>query len=125
MDRLWALVPLSLPLLLCVRLLDNPLPILERWVDRILLLKGNSNNGDEPAAEVILNRKDAFQSQLLAYMLMAFAGYMATARLVPNIQHYTLRKGIAGKDLGKRGTATADKPMCVLQLFHLLVAQRA
>ena len=32
-----------------------------------------------------------------------------TNKLVPNIKQYTLRKGICGKDLGKRGTSIADK----------------
>lgn len=102
-DRLMALVPLSLPLYLCFRLLENPILIIERWVERIV-------SGDELSG---MDRKDAFQSQLLAYLIMALLGYLATSRMVPNIQEYTLRKGIAGKDLGKQGTATADKPMCV------------
>jgi hypothetical protein len=114
-NRLLAVVPLSLPLYLCFRLLKNPLHIIiARWVEQISAgddeeqqqLSSSSNGGG-------LDRKDALQSQLLAYLIMAMLGFLATSRMVPNIQEYTLRKGIAGKDLGKRGTATADKPMCV------------
>jgi hypothetical protein len=105
MDRLLALVPLSLPLYLCCRLLKDPVRVIGRWVERIFQFAN-----DEPH---VVYRKETFQSQLLAYMVMALLGYKATSRLVPNIQQYTLRKGIAGKDLGKRGTATADQPMCV------------
>ena len=50
-------------------------------------------------------------SQLLAYLLVAVLGYMVTYRLVPSIKLYTLRKGISGKDLGKKGTAMEDKDM--------------
>jgi hypothetical protein len=57
-------------------------------------------------------------------MIMAFAGYLATARLVPHIQQYTLRKGIAGKDLGKRGTATADQSMYVIHKYFCVLFMR-
>ena len=50
-------------------------------------------------------------SQLLAYLIVAMLGYMVTNRLVPSIKQYTLRKGISGKDLGKKGTPTEDKDM--------------
>lgn len=49
--------------------------------------------------------------ELMAYVLVAVGGFVATDRLIPNIQQYTLRKGISGKDLGKRGTALEDKPV--------------
>jgi UDP-N-acetylglucosamine--dolichyl-phosphate N-acetylglucosaminephosphotransferase len=45
----------------------------------------------------------------VAYVSLAIVGYVFTDRLVPHIKSYTLRKGIAGKDLGKRGTSIADK----------------
>jgi hypothetical protein len=106
-NRLLALAPLSIPLVLCGRLLGNPLTTLQVWVERYLFRSETTAESSES------DRRDAVSSQLLAYMIMAFAGYLATARLVPHIQQYTLRKGIAGKDLGKRGTATADQPMYV------------
>ena len=49
------------------------------------------------------------ESQLLAYVLVAMLGYVGTRKLVPKIKVYTLRRGISGKDLGKRGTSLADK----------------
>ena len=89
-DRLLALVPLSIPLYLCLGLLVGPL--------------FSTRPGEA-------SRKDATSQQLLAYMTMAVLGYVATSKLVPNIQLYTLRKGICGKDLGKRGTPSGDRPM--------------
>lgn len=53
----------------------------------------------------------SIESAIAAYLLMGICGYVATAQLVPHIKHYTLRKGIFGKDLGKKGTETADVPM--------------
>ena len=40
---------------------------------------------------------------------MAVCGFFLTNQLIPNIAQYTLRKGISGKDLGKRGTPLAEK----------------
>lgn len=124
-DRLLALSPLFIPLFLCIRLLGNPVPILQRWFQRWLVSIGiQSIDGIRQEMHTVLDgKRDAVSSQLLAYLIMAFAGYMATTRLVPHIQQYTLRKGIAGKDLGKRGTATADQPMydCLcLVILHTL-----
>jgi len=53
-------------------------------------------------------------SQLVAYLAMGIFGFILTDRLVPKIKEYTLRKGICGKDLGKRGTDLADKPVIVI-----------
>jgi poly-beta-hydroxyalkanoate depolymerase len=102
MDRFWALLPLSLPLYLALNLLK--IPASRNW-NRIL----RGEHGDSDGSD----RTVAVSVQLLAYMVMAGAAYLATVQLVPNIQQYTLRKGICGKDLGKRGTAVADKPMYV------------
>ena len=49
--------------------------------------------------------------QLLAYLAVAALGYWATDQLIPIIKTYTLRKGISGKDLGKRGTSRENQEM--------------
>jgi hypothetical protein len=96
-----ASLPLIVPCILLVRLLGNPVLIVKGWIDR---LGGKTatdpSEGPPPVA-----------SQLLAYLLVAVLGFMVTNRLVPNIRQYTLRKGISGKDLGKKGTSSADKDM--------------
>jgi hypothetical protein len=53
----------------------------------------------------------SYSSQLLAHVCIAILGFLLTNQLIPHIQQYTLRRKICGKDLGKRGTATADQPM--------------
>jgi hypothetical protein len=95
---LW--IPLALPAALTIRLV----------VIGALLGKESSTTTDD-AASATLTTPAALSSSILAYLVMGFFGYLATVRLVPHIQQYTLRKGIFGKDLGKRGTATADVPM--------------
>ena len=96
MDAPIAVLPLLPPLVLLIRLLDNPIDIEKR------LVEGSEDSGPP-----------SMGSQLLAYVTMAILGYLVTARMVPTIKMYTLRKGISGKDLGKRGTSIADKEMYV------------
>mmetsp|Transcript_13393 Transcript_13393/g.31303 ORF Transcript_13393/g.31303 Transcript_13393/m.31303 type:complete len:443 (+) Transcript_13393:150-1478(+) len=68
--------------------------------------KSSSSNGSDEGVDV-----PSVSSQIMAYLAMGIFGFVLTNRLVPNIKHYTQRKGICGKDLGKRGTALADKPV--------------
>ena len=92
-----AFLPLLLPLYLLLRLLGNPLVILQGWI-ALENIQDSSDSQPPPVG-----------SQLLAYMIVGVSGYVATNALIPNIQQYTLRKGISGKDLGKRGTPMAEK----------------
>ena len=99
-DGFFACLPLIPPGVLLVSLIGNPVPVVQRWMTHE---KQNESDAAPPVA-----------SQLLAYLLVAFLGYVVTYRLVPSIKQYTLRKGISGKDLGKKGTSIADKDMYVL-----------
>lgn len=104
-EAVYAILPLIPPAWLLLRLLDNPIPIVMGWIDLLFTERLEEGTPREiPPAPTV-------GSQLLAYLAMAIFGYVATYRLVPNIKIYTLRKGICGKDLGKRGTAMADKEM--------------
>jgi hypothetical protein len=98
-DRLLALLPLIPPSCLLVPLLATPFPTAKRWIQHFLGLRE-----DELSVPPV-------GSQLLAYVLVALLGFAATNKLVPKIKQYTLRKGICGKDLGKRGTVTAGDEM--------------
>jgi len=98
-------IPLLVPLYLLVRFLGNPLPIVQAWISR-----DRTNTAEEPPP---------YESQLLAYVLVGISGYVTTNKLIPNIKQYTLRKGISGKDLGKRGTAMADKDVYVQNYWCL------
>jgi hypothetical protein len=107
-DYVLASVPLIPALWLCLNLLDgNPIAVVKKYVQH--LMHDHHHYGDR----IFLDDDLALQSQLLAYLSMAVAGYVITSRLVPGIQEYTLRKGIAGRDLGKRGTKEADELMYV------------
>ena len=96
-NTFFALVPLIPGAFLAVSLLNNPLTTIRRWFTN--LSREREDTPDIPPVS----------SQLLAYIFIGIAGYWITNKLVPNIKQYTLRKGICGKDLGKRGTSIADK----------------
>ena len=96
-NNILALAPLVPGFYLALSLLDNPFSTVLRWIT-------NLSKQREVAPEI-----PPISSQLLAYILIGVAGYWMTNKLVPNIKQYTLRKGICGKDLGKRGTSIADK----------------
>ena len=46
---------------------------------------------------------------VLFYICMSLIGFYLSDMLIPNIKLYLLKKGISGKDLGKRGMSIADK----------------
>jgi hypothetical protein len=43
-------------------------------------------------------------AQLLVFLALGILGHVGTHRLIPNIKHYMLKRGICGKDLGRKGT---------------------
>jgi hypothetical protein len=100
-DSRLTLVPLVPPLILLILLLDNPIPIISRWIQHYFSDRPRDSSPEAPPVG----------SQLLAYVTVACLGYLGTNRLVPHIKQYTLRKGISGRDLGKLGTSIADKDM--------------
>lgn len=51
----------------------------------------------------------AVRSQLRASAVIAGLGYLATLYVLPTFTPFLARRGLTGKDLCKRGTASADK----------------
>lgn len=47
-------------------------------------------------------------AQLLLFTVLGMLGYLMTNRLVPNIKCYMIKRGICGKDLGKKGSQNED-----------------
>jgi hypothetical protein len=109
-NRCLAVLPMIVPLYLWCQLIGNPIPLLEQWKTGLFHNHHNNKNSSSSSDD---NDNVVVQQQLIAYMVMAVVGYVTTQQLIPHIQQYTLRKNICGKDLGKRGTATADVPMYV------------
>lgn len=101
-NALLALVPVLPPLWILSSLLELP------ELSTVWNFAESVRSGDD--VERVLHQV-TLSSQLVAYVLMSFFGFHATNRLIPSIQTYTLRRGICGKDLGKRGTSLADKPV--------------
>ena len=113
-DAWLALLPLLPPLVVLARLLDNPIVTLQKWIKHL------SHHGvqvtdysDLKNNELLISDKPSIGAQLVAYVTMAVLGYIATSKMVPTIKHYTLRKGISGKDLGKKGTQMEDEQVYV------------
>ncbi|EED94061.1 udp-n-acetylglucosamin-dolichyl-phosphate : n-acetylglucosamin-phosphate transferase, partial [Thalassiosira pseudonana CCMP1335] len=46
---------------------------------------------------------------LLLFMALGILGYVGTNRLIPSIKYYMLKRGISGKDLGKKGTPSENE----------------
>eukprot|EP01039_Chlorochromonas_danica_P000607 gene607-656_t len=49
------------------------------------------------------------QLAIVSAMIISVVGYLITSWLIPVFAEYTLRRGIAGKDLGKKGTVDENK----------------
>jgi len=52
-----------------------------------------------------LHDRNLVGMQLLLFAALGAVGHAVTNRLIPNIRGYMVRRGISGKDLGKKGTA--------------------
>ena len=44
-------------------------------------------------------------TQLLLFIALGILGHIGTNKLIPSIKYYMLKRGITGKDLGKKGTS--------------------
>lgn len=51
---------------------------------------------------------DGIATQLLLFITLGILGHVGTHKLIPNIKYYMLKRGICGKDLGKKGTEKED-----------------
>lgn len=65
--------------------------------------------------KIIESSTDASSSsvgaQLLLFLALGILGHLVTHRLIPSIKYYMLKRGICGRDLGKKGTNTEDDDM--------------
>lgn len=51
--------------------------------------------------------------------LVALVAYLASDVLIPKLQDYLLKRGLKGKDMGRKGTKDEDKDMYVCYSFAL------
>ncbi|KAL7452118.1 hypothetical protein ACHAWC_003856 [Mediolabrus comicus] len=69
----------------------------------------NNNNNDGIAiATTTTVAASSVGAQLLLFMALGMLGHIGTNRLIPSIQYYMLKRGISGKDLGKKGTTNEN-----------------
>uniref|UniRef100_A0A7S2EE03 UDP-N-acetylglucosamine--dolichyl-phosphate N-acetylglucosaminephosphotransferase n=1 Tax=Ditylum brightwellii TaxID=49249 RepID=A0A7S2EE03_9STRA len=113
MNKIGAILPLIPPACLLINLIDGPIQIavINGWKNMFGgdTDDGNSTVGDAGESENSRRDVPTVEAQLFAYVCVAILGYVATNNLIPKIKTYTLKKGISGKDIGKRGTSIEDK----------------
>jgi len=110
--KLLALIPLLPSFYIIVRLifLVNPFDVIIKFISNFT--NQHFLTHDDGSSETIGKYSPVAPpvgSRLLLYVLIAILGYWGTDHLIPKIKIYTLRKGICGKDMGKRGTSIENK----------------
>jgi hypothetical protein len=134
-----SLIPLAFPLWFLIPLLEDPIPTVLRWIrnlvdkpppaaapstppvsSQLLVYVAVALLGYAATSKLVPNIKVCYQPSWKRENLYCTVSLQANNEILTffspfYIQQYTLRKGISGKDLGKRGTSIADKEMSVLQ----------
>jgi len=91
-----AILPLLPSLWIICRLISKDL---ERTKDSGNIIISNDNGA------AITTTASSVSTQLLLFITLGIMGHVGTNKLIPSIQYYMLKRGISGKDLGKKGTA--------------------
>ena len=63
-----------------------------------------AGRGDGRDGQLVLASSSSLGAQLLLFLALGVLGHVATHRLIPSIKFYMSKRGICGKDLGKKGT---------------------
>lgn len=87
--RILAIIPLIPPLYILVQLIYSD-----------LIGGGDSNTKSSTES----SSSSSVGAELGVFLALGTLAHVVTHRLIPNIQHYMLKRGISGKDLGKKGT---------------------
>lgn len=67
-----------------------------------------------PSLIALLNiHNPASLRTLLQSLAISLAGFILTNALIPTVGSYTMKAGLFGKDLGKKGSPNEDKKMYV------------
>ena len=70
-----------------------------------------SNDFNRIARTTDSDSSSSVGAQLLLFLALGILGHVGTYKLIPNIKYYMLKRGICGKDLGKKGTKSEDDDM--------------
>ena len=87
--RILAIIPLIPPLYILVQLIYSD-------------LIGGGDSSTKSSTES--SSSSTVGAELGVFLALGTLGHVVTHRLIPNIQQYMLKRGISGKDLGKKGT---------------------
>jgi UDP-N-acetylglucosamine--dolichyl-phosphate N-acetylglucosaminephosphotransferase len=81
-------------------------------MSRTLQLLALAAIGFGPAAYVFTRVPDVYAQQLIAASaVVSILGFLGTVYLIPQVSGKTLKRGICGKDLNKKGTPAGDVPI--------------
>ena len=91
------------PLILSIVPLLSPVYILYQILSNDFNRIARTTDSDSSSSSV--------GAQLLLFLALGIIGHVGTYKLIPNIKYYMLKRGICGKDLGKKGTKSEDDDM--------------
>lgn len=103
--RVLAILPLLPPLHVLYQLLSN-----EDIFGTILAKLINDKSSVRSSSSIVVVA-DNVGVQLLLFLILGILGHFGTYRLIPGIRYYMLKRGICGKDYGKKGTKHEDIDM--------------
>jgi len=104
--RVLAILPLLPPLHKLYQLVANE-DILGSIIAKLNNDKSGGVNISADGSDVV-NEVNTVGVQLLLFLILGILGHFGTYRLIPGIRYYMLKRGICGKDLGKKGTDRED-----------------
>jgi hypothetical protein len=94
--RVLCILPLLPPLYILVQLI---------YADLVDRATDSTDRGTENyAGTTTTATTTSVGAQLLLFLALGVLGHVGTHRLIPNIKRYMLKRGICGKDFGKKGT---------------------
>ena len=70
-----------------------------------------SNDFNRIARTTDSDSSSSVGAQLVLFLALGILGHVGTYKLIPSIKYYMLKRGICGKDLGKKGTKSEDDDM--------------
>ena len=104
--RVLAILPLLPPLHKLYQLVAN-----EDILGSIIAKLNNDKSigvGVGVDGSIVVDEENPVGLQLLLFLILGILGHFGTHRLIPGIRYYMLKRGICGKDLGKKGTDRED-----------------
>ena len=98
--RILAILPLLPPLHVLYQLVSKD--------DILGTIKTKLNHDISSSVTADTTSNNTVGVQLLLFLVLGILGHFGTYRLIPGIRYYMLKRGICGKDYGKKVTEQED-----------------